>query len=151
MRSYMNINRIFAILTIWLATCFNAFTQEVIVTVTPVQQVLPPQVLLYLSDPGKYFTITLTNTTQDEQNVYLGLQMEQLIPSSDLAISTPARRQPKSPFSIQGGGVYTLSNVEMKNLFNHIPANEIQCPAELFSNYQNGSFGLLPEGTYRIK
>lgn len=151
MRSYMNINRIFAILTVWLATCFNAFTQEVIVTVTPVQQVLPPQVLLYLSDPGKYFTITLTNTTQDEQNVYLGLQMEQLIPSSDLAISTPARRQPKSPFSIQGGGVYTLSNVEMKNLFNHIPANEIQCPAELFSNYQNGSFGLLPEGTYRIK
>lgn len=147
----MKINRIFAILTIWLATCFNAFTQEVIVTVTPVQQVLPPQVLLYLSDPEKYFTITLTNTTQDEQPVYLGLQLEQIIPSSDLAISTPAKRQPKAPFAIPAGGVYTLSNVEMKNLFNHIPANEIQCPANLFSDYQNGSFGLLPEGTYRIK
>ena len=27
--------------------------QDVIVTVTPVQEVLPPQVLLYISDPGK--------------------------------------------------------------------------------------------------
>ena len=147
MKKYRSI----AILATWFVSVLCAWAQEVIVTVTPTQQVLPPQVLLYLADPGKYFTITLTNTTADVQQVHLGLQLEQTIPSSDLAISTPAHRQPKAPFVIQPNSAYTLNSVEMKKLFDHIPSSEIQCPANLFDNYQNGSFGLLPEGTYRAK
>ena len=81
--------RLISILTLWLVSSIYAFAQEVLVTVVPTQQVLPPQVLLYLSDPGKYFTVTLTNTTPDVQQVYLGLQLEQIIPASDLAIVTP--------------------------------------------------------------
>ena len=122
MHSGMKKYRLIAIITTWIVSCFCAFAQEVIVTVTPVQQVLPPQVLL-----------------------------EQINPASDLAIATPANRQPKSPFVIQGNSVYTLNSVEMKNMFNHIPASEIQCPANLFDDYQSGAFGLLPEGTYRTK
>jgi len=151
MQSDMKRYRSIAFLTMWLVSIFCALAQEVIVTITPTQQVLPPQVLLYLSDPGKYFTVTLTNTTSDVQQVYLGLQLEQTIPSSDLAISTPAKRQPKAPFVIQPSSAYTLNTVEMKKLFDHIPASEIQCPANLFDDYKNGSFGLLPEGTYRSK
>lgn len=141
-------------IAVWVASLFSALSmwaQEVIVNVTPAQQVLPPQVLLYLADPGKFFTITLTNTTADVQQVHLGLQLEQTIPSSDLAISTPANRQPQNPFVIQANSTYTLNSVEMKKLFDHIPSSEIQCPPGLFDNYQNGSFGLLPEGTYRAK
>ena len=143
--------RLISILTLWLVSSICAFAQEVLVTVIPTQQVLPPQVLLYLADPGKYFTITLTNTTPDVQQVYLGLQLEQSIPASDLAIVTPPDRQPKNPFVIQANSVYTLTSLEMKNLFNHIPANEIKCPANLFDDYASGAFGLLPEGTYRAK
>ena len=143
--------RLISILTIWLLSSICAFAQEVLVTVIPTQQVLPPQVLLYLSDPGKYFSITLTNTTPDVQQVYLGIQLEQIVPSSDLAIVTPPNRQPQKPFVIQANSVYTLTSLEMKNLFNHIPASEIKCPANLFDDYTNGSFGLLPEGTYRTK
>ena len=143
--------RLISILTLWLVSSICAFAQEVLVTVIPTQQVLPPQVLLYLADPGKYFTITLTNTTPDVQQVYLGLQLEQSIPASDLAIVTPPNRQPKNPFVIQANSVYTLTSLEMKNLFNHIPANEIKCPANLFDDYASGAFGLLPEGTYRAK
>lgn len=143
--------RSIAFLATWFVSVLCALAQEIIVTVTPTQQVLPPQVLLYLADPSKYFTITLTNTTADVQQVHLGLQLEQTIPSSDLAISTPAHRQPKAPFVIQANSAYTLNSVEMKKLFDHIPANEIQCPTNLFTDYQNGSFGLLPEGTYRTK
>lgn len=141
-------------IAVWVASLFSALSmwaQEVIVNVTPAQQVLPPQVLLYLADPGKFFTITLTNTTADVQQVHLGLQLEQTIPSSDLAISTPANRQPQNPFVIQPNTTYTLNSVEMKKLFDHIPSSEIQCPPGLFENYQNGSFALLPEGTYRAK
>lgn len=147
----MKIYRLFSILTIWLIGSIYAFAQEVIVTVIPTQQVLPPQVLLYLADPGKYFTITLTNTTPDVQQVYLGLQLEQMIPSSDLAIITPPKRQPKNPFVVQANSVYTLNTTEMKSLFNHIPAKEIKCPSNLFDDYASGAFGLLPEGTYRAK
>lgn len=76
MNSNMKRYRFVSLFTTWLVSCVCAFAQEVFVTVTPVQQVLPPQVLLYMSDPGKYFTISLTNTTSDVQQVYLGLQLE---------------------------------------------------------------------------
>nr|MCR5181268.1 hypothetical protein [Bacteroidaceae bacterium] len=124
--------------------------QEVMVTVTPVQQVLPPHVYLYLLDTGKYFNITLTNLTDEPQNVYLGFQLEQKNPSNGLAIITPPKRQPTKPYIIPAKGVYQLSMVEMKEMFNHIPLSEVQAPADLFENYSNGGFGLLPEGLYSI-
>jgi hypothetical protein len=36
-----------------MTSAMRTMAQEVIVNVTPVQQVLPPQVMLYLSNPGK--------------------------------------------------------------------------------------------------
>ena len=144
----MKLYRSLTTMIIFLLSTLCVLAQEVIVTLAPKQQVLPPQVLLYVADPGKYFTVTLTNTTQEVQTVYLGMQMQQVNPASDLAIATPANRQPKQPFTIQPSGTYQLSSIEMKKLFDHIPSNEIQCPPSLFGDYTNGSFGLLPEGTY---
>ncbi len=139
-----------ATLIIFVLGTLRVVAQDVIVTVTPVQQILPPQILLYVSDPGKFFNITLTNTTSEAQEVYLGLQLEQTMPASDLSISTPPKRQPKAPFVVPGNSSYQLTTLEMKHLFDHIPASEISCPSNLFDNYTNGSFGLLPEGQYQI-
>ena len=144
------IYRSIATLTIMVLGTLRMVAQDVIVNVTPVQQVLPPQVLLYVADPGKYFNISLTNTSGQAQQVYLGLQIEQTMPASDLSISTPPKRQPRAPFVIQPNATYQLSTAEMKHLFDHIPSSEISCPPNLFGNYQNGSFGLLPEGQYQI-
>ena len=91
--------------------------QDVMVTVAPVQQVLPPQAFLYVADPGRYFNITLTNLTDEAVPVYLGFQLEQTNPSSDLSISTPPSRQPQKPYTISPKGVYQLSLVEMKEMF----------------------------------
>jgi hypothetical protein len=118
--------------------------------VTPVQQVLPPQALLYVSDPGKYFNITLINRGQSVQNVYLAMELEQVTPSAGLSITTPANRQPQTPFTLTPGQPRQLTMVEMKKLFDHIPKNEINTTPGLFDNFQNGAFGLLPEGTYKI-
>ncbi len=63
--------------------------QEVMVTVTPVQQVLPPQVFLYVFNTGAYFNITLTNLTDEVQDVYLGFQIDQTMPDNCLSVSTP--------------------------------------------------------------
>lgn len=143
--------RLVILLFFALLSSITLFAQEVIVSVAPTQQVLPPQMLLYLTDPGKFFNISLTNTSTDVQQVYLGLQLEQINPSSDLSLSTPPKRKPKVPFTIQPNSVYQLTSIDMKKLFDHIPANEISVPANLFSDYASGAFGLLPEGMYQVR
>ena len=117
-----------------MAGSLAASAQEVIVNITPVQQVLPPQAFLYVADPGRYFNITLTNLTDEAVPVYLGFQLEQTNPSSDLSISTPPSRQPQKPYTISPKGVYQLSLVEMKEMFNHLSLSEIQAPQNLFSD-----------------
>ena len=125
--------------------------QNVTVTVTPVQQILPPQAMLYMSNPDRYFTITLINNTQAVQNVYLGLSMEQTMPTSGLSLSTPPNRQPQKAIVLPPNQPVTLDVVAMKNLFNHIPKNEIRTSPGLISDYENGAFGLLPEGQYKAQ
>ena len=147
---------IFARLHIWLS-CFLLFyfpsapAQDIIVTVTPTQQILPPQVLMYVADPSNYFTITLTNTAAETRQVYLGMEMQQVMNPSGLYIVTPPKRQPSSPFVVPANNSYVLSVADMKRLFDHIPSNEISAPQNLFNDYSNGGFGLLPEGDYQIR
>ena len=129
----------------------RALAQDVIVTVTPVQNILPPQILLYISDPGKYFNVMLTNTTQQSQDVYLTMQLQQVMPASNLSISTPSRRQPPKPFTVPANGTRQLTMTEIKTLFNHVPSSEITATPGLFDNYANGTFGLLPEGEYEAR
>ncbi len=135
-------------LVLWILVSLAAVAQDVIVTVTPVQQVLPPQVLMYIDNPGKFFGVQLTNNTDREQQIYLGMQIEQKIPSVGLALSTPPKRQPARPIVLAAHNTINLTSLEIKNLFKHIPSNEISAPAGLFDDYQNGSFALLPEGEY---
>lgn len=124
--------------------------QEITVTVTPTQPVLPPQLMLYITEPANYFNITLANTGKDNANVYLVMQVEQVNPAGGLSLSTPPRRQPQVPIIVPAGGTRILTPAEVRGLFNHIPLNEINAPADLFDNYTNGSFGLLPEGQYEL-
>ena len=135
------------IMLAWAAISLPA--QDVTVTVTPVQQVLPPQVSLYITNPGKYFNIAITNNSQETQNVFLGMQLEQVTPSSGLSVTVPARRLPKQPYSIAPGQTHQLTMVEMKTMFNHVPRNEVMMTPGLFDSYTDGSFGLLPEGSYQ--
>ena len=134
------------------SSIFNSHlrAQDITVTVTPVQQILPPQIMLYITEPSNYFNITLTNSGKDNANIYLAMQVEQVNPSSGLSLSTPAKRQPKLPIVVPAGSTHIMTPAEIRGLFNHIPLKEIQAPMELFENYENGSFGLLPEGQYEL-
>ena len=70
----------YALCVIWLVCGISlSWAQEPItVTVSPVQRVLPPQIGLYLDNPGNYFTLTLRNNTDVTQNVFMGMQIEQI-------------------------------------------------------------------------
>lgn len=134
-----------------LAMFSPVFAQDVTVTVTPIQSVLPPQIMLYVTDPGNYFSITLSYTgNEPSKQVYLAMQAEQTNPSAGLSLSTPANRPPMTPIVVMPGQPRVLTSIEMRSMFNHIPLNEIQAPQGLFDNYANGSFGLLPEGQYEM-
>lgn len=139
-----------AVLLALMASVMSLRAEDVTVTVTTVQQVLPPQVMLYVTNPSDYFNITLSNTGKDDANVYLVMQVEQIAPKSELAVSTPATIQPKLPIIVPAGGSRQLAPAEIKGLFNHIPLSSISAPADLFNDYGDGSFALLPEGDYMV-
>lgn len=131
-----------------LTAVLTAAAQEVTVNVVPVQRILPPQVMLYINDPGNYFNVQLINNSQVTQNVYIAMTVEQIHPSSGLHVIVPAKRQPQTPFSIAPGQVRQLTMVELKKMFNHVVKSEVQTTPGLFDSYTNGTFGLLPEGQY---
>lgn len=145
MRTYRSIS----LFLLTMLSTLMAVAQNIIVNVTPVQEVLPPQLMLYIADPGKYFNISLTNTSSQAQEVYLVLELQQVSPSSGLTVLTPPNRQPATPIVVPAEGVRQLTMTEIKTLFNHIPSNEIMGTPGLVGDYLNGTFGLLPEGLYK--
>lgn len=138
-------------LLIILGAMLQAAAQDVMVTVNPVQPTLPPQAMLYVANPGNYFNVSLINSSGETQNVYLVMDLEQINPNSGLYVKIPAQYQPDKPITVPSGGTHILSMVEMKNLFNHVPNDRIATTPGLFSDYEGGAFGLLPEGQFRMR
>ena len=138
-------------LLIILGAMLQAAAQDVMVTVNPVQPTLPPQAMLYVANPGNYFNVSLINSSGEAQNIYLVMDLEQINPNSGLYVKIPAQYQPDRPITVPAGGTHILSMVEMKNLFNHVPNDRIATTPGLFSDYEGGAFGLLPEGQYRMR
>ena len=129
-----------------------ALAQEVTVTVTPVQQVMPPQVMNYIENPGKFFNVQLINNGPKAVNIFFGMRVEQIHPYSGLHVVVPFNRQPQKPITVAPGGrPRVLTMVELKTLFNHVVKNEVETTPGLFDKYTNGSFGLLPEGHYELR
>lgn len=145
----MKTKRCISTLLAILLSVLSLTAQDVTVTVTPIQPVLPPQAALYINNPGRNFHVSVINNTQETQNVYLALQLEQTNPVSGLSVSTPPKRQPQHPIVIPSGTVRQISPIELKTMFNHIPESEIATTPGLFDDYRSGAFGLLPEGQYQ--
>ena len=147
------VKRILSALVILFTIHYSLFissvaAQEVTVNVMPAQRILPPQVMLYINNPGNYFNVQLINNSQVTQNVYIAMRVEQILPSTGLHVIVPAKRQPQTPFTVAPGQVRQLTMVELKNMFNHVVKSEVQTTPGLFDSYTDGTFGLLPEGQY---
>ena len=86
--------RRYKVLTVILAMLISAarvVAYDIVVTVTPTQKVLPPQLALYITDPSQFFTVTLNNTGGEDQDVYLGLQLEHVMPNDGLSMEAAIR------------------------------------------------------------
>ena len=149
-----NIRRIMSLVTLFVIHCSlflsHAVAQEVTINVQPVQQILPPQVGQYVDNPGKFFTIRLTNNTDEQQQLHLGLQIEKRMPEDVLMVQTRYGHIPRIPITLAPNQVKTLNPVEMKQLFTHYTLEDIYIRDGMYQNYKNGIFGLMPEGQYEL-
>lgn len=133
-----------------VVTMASAFAQGVNINVTPVRNILPPQVMYYLSNPGQYFNISVQNTDNEAKLIYFGVELRQIVPSSGIEIIVPGKTMPQRPFEIPAMGTKVLNAAEMRTMFNHVRMEDVSMPSGLFDNVVSGSFGNLPEGTYEI-
>ena len=146
----------FFLLSLLLTTQLMAQGEStLLVQVTPVQDILPPQVGDYKANPGKYFTVTITNTTSDEIQTYLAVQIMKTfendgVTPSNLSVSSPPTRMPNSPIVVPANGSVDLSMEQMRRIFDHIPLSEMQFSSDLFSQFGAADYGLLPEGQYKV-
>lgn len=128
----------------------SLFAQEVTVYVQPVQPVLPPQAGQYVDNPGKFFTVRLINNTDEQQQLHIGLQIEQRFPDNQLMVQSRYGHIPRVPIVLAPNQVKTLNPVEMKTLFTHYTLEDIYIKDGTYQDYKNGIFGLLPEGQYEL-
>lgn len=124
--------------------------QEVTVSVNPVQHVLPPQAGQYVDNPGKFFTVRLTNNTDDEVRLHMGMHIDMTYPEAQSMVVTPYGHIPRAPIVLAPRQSKILDPIQMKNLFTHFELEEIYIRDGLYNDYKRGIFGLLPEGQYNL-
>lgn len=146
----MRLRRYTTLLTAQLLCCLSALAQSVNVSVSALRDVLPPQVMCYLSNPGQYFNITLQNPSSEPARLYFGAEIRQLTPASGLEIVVPGKTMPRQPVEVGAGATRVLTAGEMRTMFDHVRMEDVTMPAGLFDDVTSGAFGNLPEGTYEI-
>lgn len=125
---------------------------DIIVNITPVQPVLPPQIGTYISNPGAYFNVTVTNTTPKQAFIYFGMTLAKMPNVTEPMVYVPGNRMPKTPtVALAANETRHLNLTEMRQMFNHLAASDIITQYDYSSGFASGQFGLLEEGEYRIQ
>lgn len=127
-----------------------ALAGEVNVTITPKRTILPPQVMLYLSNPGQYFNVSVQNPDNEPVVIFFGAEIHQLMPTRAIDIVVPAKTMPKQGIVVPAMQTRVLDAVQLRTLFNHVRQTDVEMPKGLFDNVTSGAFGMLEEGTYEI-
>lgn len=142
----------------------TAYAGQVDVTVSARQNPLPAQGALYMTDPGKYFSVILTNTTTDEfLPVRLEVRLEGPIEggldvwptSGDSYLALMASRPMPMYIPLQPGQTRMLTQSDMYNMFQQYNGATETFAAgllgDVFNSASAGNFGRLPEGHYGLK
>ena len=144
--------------------CVGSLFAQVTVTVQRKQNPLPSQGGIYMSDPGRFFNIVVTNNSASE---FLPVRLEARIegpiensvdfwPNSDSYIATMASRTMPIYIPLQPGQSRVLTQTDLYNMFRQYDAGtEMYGGGAIYDAFQNGAnngaFGLLPEGHYGLK
>jgi len=136
---------------LYLLLPFNAVAQDVQVLLRPKMDPMPPQVMNYIGNPGTYFDVSLTNTTDEVQNVFLTLEVSKQS-GSELSVTTPYYVQPNKAITLVPKRLTTVDQVTLLGQFRQLDPNQVTLKGANVSDfYDNGVVGLLPEGTYQAQ
>lgn len=144
--------------------CTNELFAQVTVSVTPRQNPLPAQGALYMTDPGRFFNVSLTNTSATEMiPVRIEARIEgpieggfDILPDNGSYLATSAQRTMPVYIPLSPGHTRVLTQTDLYNMFRQYDAGtEMFGGGQLYDNFQSGGsggiFGLLPEGHYGLK
>ncbi len=156
-------HRIFSSIVCMLL-CASSLFAQVSVSVQRKQNPLPAQGGIYMSDPGRFFNIVVTNNSATE---FLPVRLEARIegpienavdvwPNGDSYLATMASRTMPIYIPLQPGQSRVLTQTDLFNMFRQYDAGtEMYGSGILYNTFQdgaaNGAFGLLPEGHYGLK
>lgn len=130
---------------------FSAFNvviaQNVQVILRPKMNPEPPQVLNYINNPGQFFNVSLTNTSNETLNVFITIEVEKS--TGDLKLTTPYYIQPNQAIPLPAGRLTQLNQGQLISQFRQLNTTDILLQgAEVSDFYGSSIVGLLPEGTY---
>lgn len=156
-------HRVFSFIVCMLL-CVSGIFAQVSVTVQRKQNPLPAQGGIYMSDPGRFFNIVVSNNSATEfLPVRLEVRLEGPIenavdiwPNSDSFVATVASRTMPIYIPLQPGQTRVLTQTDLYNMFRQYDAGtEIFGGGTIYDAFQSGAssgaFGLLPEGHYGLK
>ncbi|MBR4338596.1 MAG: hypothetical protein IKP91_10260 [Bacteroidaceae bacterium] len=130
---------------------FTVFGQDVQVLLRPKMDPMPPQVMNYIGNPGTYFEVSLTNTSDELQNVFLMLEVSKQT-GGELSVTTPYYIQPNKAITLVPKRLTMVDQVTLLGQFRQLLPKDITLKgAEVSDFYDNGVVGLLPEGTYQAQ
>ena len=121
--------------------------QTLIMHVTPKANPCPPQAALYLTNPGRFFNISIENPSDEALDVFLVIRLKQVVPAG-LTLSTPVNKQPEIPIHLPPSTTTVLTQIDLKNVFNNISIKDCIVTGGELENFLDGSTALLPEGSY---
>ena len=138
--------------------CTNELLAQVTVSVTPRQNPLPAQGAVYMTDPGRYFNVSLTNTSATELiPVRIEARIEgpieggfDILPDNGSYLATSAQRTMPVYIPLSPGHTRVLTQTDLYNMFRQYDAGtEMFGGGQLYDIFQGGGgggiFGLLPQ------
>ena len=149
---------------ICLLLCAGSALAQVSVQVQSRQNPLPAQGGIYMTDPGRFFNIVLTNNSASEfLPVRLEVRLEGPIengvdiwPNGDSFLAVMASRTMPTYIPLQPGQTRVLTQTDLMNMFRQYDGGtEMYGGGQLYEVFtggaNDGAFGLLPEGHYGMK
>ncbi|MBR5828972.1 MAG: hypothetical protein IKY47_02820, partial [Bacteroidaceae bacterium] len=144
--------------------CAGSALAQVSVQVQSRQNPLPAQGGIYMTDPGRFFNVVLTNNSASEfLPVRLEVRLEGPIengvdvwPNGDSFLAVMASRTMPTYIPLQPGQTRVLTQTDLMNMFRQYDGGtEMYGGGQLYEVFtggaNDGAFGLLPEGHYGIK
>lgn len=143
------------VITLLCTTLFGASVSvhadnEVMVSLSSLYDIMPPEASVYKETPEKFFVVNINNPQDHILTIYLTLKLEKMT-GEKFIMEQKVSAMPKNPMfaiTLPASTSITLTNDQLHNHFRHLALKDFNITGTLLGDVMSNSFGLLPEGDY---